>query len=349
MLILTIIYFLSTIVATDYILTPKKNGGQRPKLLGGKIRGYSKFSKSNTEFAFAKDLSSSEINLLSKDFHVEKDEIVSINWHLDRIDQRYLPLDMRTYLVSNKASNIDVYIMDTGIDLDHFEFSDNNRTWGANFIDTINTDCHGHGTHVASLATGKFYGSSKGANLIAVKVLDCNGAGSYSAIISAINWITERASKSGKISVVNMSLGGPKSTAVDTAILNSFNSGVYYVVAAGNSNLDACNVSPAGIPSVITVAASDVYDTRASFSNYGKCIDVYSPGVNIKGAWPNLRMMTLSGTSMASPIVAGVLTNFLSKYGRSGYAKFNSSMTSNVIKSNKYLTRNKLVYYNYRL
>lgn len=348
MFVLIIVYFLSSVISTNYILTPRNGGVKRPSLAGRKIRGYSKFSKSKAEFTFAKDLSGSEINLLSKDFHVEKDQVASINWHLDRIDQRYLPLNKAIY-IGNSSSNIDMYILDTGVDLNHPEFLGSNRIWGANFVDTNDVDCNGHGTHVASLALGQNYGSGKRANLIAVKTLDCNGSGTYSGIIKAINWITNRTSTSGKISIVNMSLGGPKSPALDAAILNSFQSGVYYVVAAGNSNADACNFSPSGIPSVITVASSNIDDTRSSFSNYGKCVDVYSPGNNIKGAWPNYGYASLTGTSMASPIVAGVLANFLSKYGRSGYSRFNSSMTNYAIKKNVLTTPNKMIFYTHKL
>jgi serine protease len=216
---------------------------------------------------------------------------------------------------------------------------------GANFVnDALNTDCNGHGTHVASLAVGKSYGSGKKANLIAVKVLGCDGSGSYSNIIQAIEWITNRAATSEKLSIVNMSLGGPASKALDTAITNSFNIGVYYVVAAGNSNANACNFSPARVSTAVTVAASSITDNKASFSNYGKCVDVYAPGVNLVGAWLNNGYATLSGTSMASPVAAGVLASYLARQGRNGYNTFYSSMTNNVIIKNLRGTVNKLVY-----
>lgn len=329
---------------TNYILTAKnQKTKKRINLKSSKIRGVSRF-KTGMEFTFVQNLTNDEITQLQTDFHIERDEKASINWHLDRIDQRKLPLSNTPYL-GNSSNLIDVYIVDTGVDLNHPEFSDNNPIWGGNFVDSTNTDCNGHGTHVASLAVGKQYGSGKRANLISVKVLGCDGSGSYSGIIQAIEWITNRAATSGKISIVNMSLGGPGSTALDTAITNSFNSGVYYVVAAGNSNANACNYSPSRVPSVVTVAASNNLDTKASFSNYGKCIDVYSPGVNLLAAWPNNAYATLSGTSMASPVVAGVLANYLSRLGRSGYTTFYNSMTSNVILKNPRGTVNKFVYY----
>lgn len=329
---------------TNYILTPKnQKNKKRINLKSTKIRGASRF-KSGLEFTFVQNLTNDEMNQLQNDFYIERDEKVTINWHLDRIDQRKLPLSNTIY-AGNSSNLIDVYVVDTGVDLNHPEFSENNAIFGGNFIDSINTDCNGHGTHVASLAVGKQYGSGKRANLIDVKVLGCDGSGSYSGIIQAIEWITNRAATSGKISVVNMSLGGPRSTALDTAITNSFNSGVYYVVAAGNSNANACNYSPARVTSIITVAASDRLDTKASFSNFGSCVDVYAPGVNLLAAWPNNAYATLSGTSMASPVTTGVLSNYLSRLGRSGYTTFLSSMTNNVILKNPRGTINKLVYY----
>lgn len=326
----------------NYILTPKAKG-KRVNLMRNKIRGSARFK--NAEFTFVQNLTTDEITQLSNDFNVEKDEIAKINWHLDRIDQRTLPLSQTNY-IGNSSNLIDIYIVDTGVDILHPEFSENNPIFGGNFaLDGINTDCNGHGTHVASLALGKQYGSGKRANLIDVKVLSCNGSGSYSNIIKAIEWITNRAATSGKISIVNMSLGGPSSSALDTAITNSFNSGVYYVVAAGNSNQNACNYSPARVPSAVTVAASDINDNKASFSNYGKCIDVYSPGVSLIAAWPNNNIASLSGTSMASPVAAGILANYLSRLGRTGYNTFYNSMTNGVIIRNPRGTLNKLVYF----
>lgn len=327
----------------DYILTPKSKG-KRPNLMKNKIRGNAKFLRSNIEFTFANNLTKDEIAQLSTEFYIERDEIASVNWHLDRIDQRRLPLSKTAY-VGNSSKLIDVYIVDTGVDITHPEFSENS-IFNINFNgDGINNDCNGHGTHVASLSVGKRHGSGKGANLIAVKVLGCSGSGSYSNIIKAIEWITNRASTSGKISIVNMSLGGPVSTALDAAITNSANTGIYYVVAAGNSNANACNFSPSRIPSVITVAASNINDNKASFSNYGRCVDTYAPGVELLAAWPNNLYATLSGTSMASPVASGILANYLSRLGRSGYTTFFNSMTNNVILRNPSGTINKLVYF----
>lgn len=334
-------FLINGIFCKNYILTPKTNK-KHPQLMKNKIRGKARFV--NTEFTFATNLNKTDIDKLSKDFYIEKDEQATINWHLDRIDQRRLPLSNTAY-IGNSSNMIDVYIVDTGVDIVHPEFLENNVIWGNNFVnDGIDTDCNGHGTHVASLAVGRQYGSGKRANLISVKVLGCDGSGSYSDIITAIEWITNRATISGKISIVNMSLGGPKSAALDNAVTNSINSGVYYVVAAGNSNANACNFSPSRVPGAITVAASSITDTKASFSNFGRCIDVYAPGVNIIAAWPNNLYATLSGTSMAAPITSGVLAAYLSRHGRAGYNIFYNSMTSNVILRNPVGTVNKMIF-----
>lgn len=346
-MIFPIAFLLSLIIVSsgqnsDFILTTKVRGNSA-NLPKNKIKGNAKILDS--EFFFVKDLTPSEIAQLSSNFIIEKDEIASVNWHLDRIDQRFLPLSGTQY--NGSSSNlIDMYIVDTGVDLTHSEFSENNPLWGGNFVnDGVDTDCNGHGTHVASLAVGKDFGSGKKSNLIAVKVLGCNGSGSYSGIIKAVEWITSTAASSGKISIVNMSLGGPANTALDTAIASSITSGIYYVVAAGNSNADACKYSPARVKNAITVAASTITDSKASFSNFGSCVDLYAPGVSLRAAWPNNAFATLSGTSMSSPVASGVLAGYLSRHGRNGYNIFMESLTNNVILNNKRKTPNKLVYF----
>jgi len=337
------LYVLNVYCLPEYILTSKiVNKNNIDKIQKHKING--KASIGNIEYVFASKLSGNEINMLSKYYHVERNENATVNWHLDRVDQKYLPLSNTPYKVTHNSNNVDVYIVDTGIDIAHDEFVDNNIIWGGNFVDTVDTDCNGHGTHVASIAAGKRYGAAKNANLIAVKVLGCSGSGSYSGIISSIEWIINRSKTTGKVSIINMSLGGPTSAALDTAMKSAFANGVYMVVAAGNSNKDACSYSPSRVPEAITVAASQSDDSKASFSNYGKCVDVYAPGVNIFAAWPGNQYATLSGTSMASPVACGILTVYLSMYGRNGYNMFFANMTINVIKKNPRLTLNKLVY-----
>jgi subtilisin family serine protease len=224
-------------------------------------------------------------------------------WGLDRIDQQTLPLS-KAYSYAT-AANVTAYVLDTGIRISHSEFGGRARN-GWDFIDNdaVANDCHGHGTHVAATIGGKTYGVAKDVKLVGVRVLDCNGSGSYSAIIAAVDWVTKNAVKPA---VANMSIGGPVSSALNTAITRSIAAGVTYAVAAGNENQNACNQSPAATPNAITVAATDSSDNRASFSNYGTCVDIFAPGVQVTSASfkTDDASVIMSGTSMASPHVAG--------------------------------------------
>jgi subtilisin family serine protease len=233
------------------------------------------------------------------------------SWGLDRIDQESLPLN-NAYNYPNTASNVTAYIIDTGVRVSHVEFGGRSRS-GYDFInnDADADDCNGHGTHVAGTVGGSAYGVAKQVNIVAVRVLDCNGSGSYSAIIAGIDWVTGHAVKPA---VANMSLGGSASAALDDAVRRSTAAGVTYAIAAGNSNANACSFSPARTPEAITVGATDSYDARASFSNYGSCVDVFAPGVNITSAYGSGDTATarMNGTSMATPHVTGAAALFLS-------------------------------------
>ncbi|MCZ7432341.1 S8 family serine peptidase [Streptomyces sp. WMMC1477] len=242
---------------------------------------------------------------------VEADREVSLSetqtdppsWGLDRIDQESLPLD-DAYKYGSTASNVHAYILDTGIRTTHEDFG-GRATWGVNTTgDGVNTDCQGHGTHVAGTTAGTSYGVAKSAQLVAVKVLGCNGSGTTSGVIAGVEWVTANAVKPA---VANMSLGGAASQAMDDAITASSASGVTYAVAAGNSNVDACTASPARVPAAITVGSSVSDDSRSSFSNYGTCLDIFAPGSFITSAYigHDADVRTMSGTSMASPHVAG--------------------------------------------
>jgi subtilisin family serine protease len=226
------------------------------------------------------------------------------SWGLDRIDQTSLPLS-KSYTYPSTASNVTAYVIDTGVRLTHSEFGGRARS-GYDFVDSDAdaSDCQGHGTHVAGTIAGSTSGVAKGAQIVAVRVLDCNGTGSYSTIIAGIDWVTKNAVKPA---VANMSLGGTTSAALDNAVRNSIAAGVTYAVAAGNDNVDACTKSPADTAEAITVGATDANDARASFSNYGKCVDIFAPGVNIVSSAnsSNSGTTTMSGTSMATPHVAG--------------------------------------------
>jgi subtilisin family serine protease len=226
-------------------------------------------------------------------------------WGLDRVDQRILPLD-GTYQYPDRTG-VAVYVIDTGVRADHVDLvgrvgagyssiSDGNGT----------TDCNGHGTHVAGTVAGNQYGTSKTSTVHPVRVLACDGSGTISGVIAGIDWaISHHAA--GVPAVANLSLGGGASSSLDTAINNLINDGVSVVVAAGNSSADACTSSPARVPAAVTVAATDSSDRQASFSNYGKCVDMYAPGVNVASAWhtSTTAVASLSGTSMAAPHVAG--------------------------------------------
>ena len=232
------------------------------------------------------------------------------SWGLDRIDQVNLPLN-NSFTYANTGVGVHAYIIDTGILATHTQFT--GRL--GNVFDAITlgggaVDGHGHGTHVAGTVGGTLYGVAKGVTLHAVRVLDNTGSGTWAQVISGINWV---AANKIQPAVANMSIGGGFSAAVNTATSGLVNSGVFTAVAAGNGDffgnpLDACGFSPASTPEATTVNASQIDDTRASFSNYGTCTDIFAPGVSITSAWntSNTATITISGTSMASPHVAGV-------------------------------------------
>ena len=226
------------------------------------------------------------------------------SWGLDRIDQRDLPLDS-SYTYPNDGAGVTAYIIDTGIRTTHSDFG-GRASWGTNTVDTNNTDCNGHGTHVAGTVGGTAHGVAKGVRLIAVKVLNCAGSGSFAGVAAGIDWVTGHHT-SGP-AVANMSLGGQGSdTTGENAVRNSIADGITYAIASGNSNSDACNFTPARVAEAITVNASTNTDARASFSNFGTCSDIFAPGQNITSAWMtnDTATNTISGTSMAAPHVAG--------------------------------------------
>jgi subtilisin family serine protease len=262
---------------------------------------------------FAIEMTEEEAEALSQDYRVqfvEEDGIVTADvtqnnppWGLDRIDQRDRPLS-GTYTYNFTGSGVRAYIIDTGIRTSHTQFGGR----ASNVFDAFGgngADCNGHGTHVAGTVGGSTYGVAKSALLRGVRVLDCNGSGSTSGVISGVDWVRNNHIAPA---VANMSLGGGVSSALDTAVNNLSNAGVAIAVAAGNSNANACNTSPARAANAITTGSTTTTDARSSFSNFGTCVDIFAPGSGILSAWfsSNTATATLSGTSMASPHVAGV-------------------------------------------
>ncbi|MDR9765925.1 S8 family peptidase [Shewanella baltica] len=270
--------------------------------------------------------SAQQVKALLKDpnvKYVEQDQVMSVTpmmeanadqpsptWGIDRIDQRNLPLD-NNYHTDYDGSGVTAFVIDTGVLNTHNEFG-GRASSGYDFIDNDYdaTDCNGHGTHVAGTIGGSTYGVAKNVNVVGVRVLNCSGSGSNSGVIAGINWVKNNASGPA---VANMSLGGGASQATDDAVNAAVAAGITFVVAAGNDNSNACNYSPARAADAITVGSTTSNDSRSSFSNYGTCLDIYAPGSSITSSWytSNSATNTISGTSMASPHVAGVAALYL--------------------------------------
>jgi aqualysin 1 len=252
--------------------------------------------------------------------YMEEDQILNITsdqsfptWGLDRIDQNVLPLNNQ-YHYDNNGTGVIAYIVDTGLRSKHADFT-GRATCAISFIP--NEDCedgNGHGTHVSGTIGSSTYGVAKGISLVGVKVLSNDGGGANSGVINGIEWVLQQARQdsSGRPKVCNLSLGGRQSRALDNAVTQLVEVGnVFTVVAAGNSNEDACLSSPAAASlqsDVVSVGATDRIDRRAVFSNFGQCVSIFAPGVDIESTWftSNVAINSISGTSMASPHVAGV-------------------------------------------
>ncbi len=266
---------------------------------------------------------------------IEPDQVVTIaatqfsaTWGLDRIDQRDLPLN-GTYVYNADGSGVRSYIIDTGIRNSHTDFGGRASSGYTAINDGRGTDdCNGHGTHVAGTVGGTTWGVAKNTSLVAVRVLNCQGSGTTSGVIAGVDWVT---ANSVKPAVANMSLGGSVSSTLDNAVNNAVATGVTFVVAAGNNNANACNYSPARAASAITVGATTSSDARASYSNFGTCLDIFAPGSAITSAWytSNTATNTINGTSMASPHVAGAAALYLQRNQTASPSAVTSALTGN--------------------
>ena len=273
----------------------------------------------------------------------------SAPWGLDRIDQQALPLSTTYDDGDLQGANTKSYVVDSGIDPSNTDFEGRVATGYDAVQDGLGSgDCNGHGTHVAGTIGSKTFGVAKKTTLIPVRVLDCAGSGLYSSVIAGLNWIAGNYIP-GEPAVVNMSLGGPASSTLDEAVNNLISKGLSVVVAAGNDNLNACDYSPARTPDAITVGATNTDDSRASYSNFGSCLDIFAPGTSIPSTWLGVNYYAiLSGTSMAAPHVAGVIVRFLAQYRGLTPAQVTKSIktssTKNLVTSGGTGSPNRLVY-----
>ncbi len=304
---------------------------------------------------FAATLNQGQLNALQHNPHeedVEQDQLMQYaatqsgaTWGIDRIDQRARPLS-GTYTYTSTGSGVRAYIIDSGINPSHTQFGTRAQisydATGGNGV-----DCNGHGTHVAGTVGGSTYGVAKGVLLRAVRVGTCGSSLSTSDIVEGIDWVRANHIKPA---VANMSLGGGASSSLNTAVSNLINAGVYAVVAAGNSNTDACNGSPSGVAAAMVVAASTSTDAKASYSSWGTCVDLYAPGSSITSAWysSTTATSTISGTSMAAPHVTGVAALYKATSGDASQSTINSwlvnNSTANVITGNVSGTPNRLLF-----
>jgi serine protease len=269
--------------------------------------------------------------------YVEEDGYARINatqsgatWGLDRVDQRNLPLSS-TYTYNTTAAGVHAYIIDTGMLATHNEYAGRVGN-GFDAVGGGTNDCHGHGTHVAGTVGGTTYGVAKGVTLHPVRVLDCGGSGTWAGVIAGIDWV---AANRVLPAVANMSLGGGANASVDTAVANLTNAGVTVAVAAGNNSSDACSFSPARAPSAITVGSTTSTDAASSFTNWGTCLDIFAPGSSITSSWNtgNSATNTISGTSMASPHVAGAAALYLASNPSASPATVRNALVANATPS----------------
>ena len=314
--------------ASDRYIVVFDKGSSRASVRAAKDQAREKGAQvhhtyTNALDGFAATLSNAALDQLRRNKHVsfiEADRPVSVSdtqspatWGIDRIDQRNRPLN-NSYTYQRSGAGVKAYIIDTGMRRTHSEFSGRATSGYSAINDGRGTDdCHGHGTHVAGTVGGETYGVAQDVSLVAVRVLDCQGNGTDSGVIAGIDWVTGNHS-AGTPAVANMSLGGGASSALDTAVSNSIVDGVTYALAAGNDyGANACNSSPSRVAAGLTVGSTTSTDARSDFSNIGSCLDLFAPGSNITSSWigSDTATNTISGTSMATPHVAGAAAVYL--------------------------------------
>ncbi|XP_072177249.1 extracellular serine proteinase-like [Diadema setosum] len=279
--------------------------------------------------------------------YIEENSIVwaQYSWGIDRVNQRRLPLDLNAYY-DGGGKGVSVYILDTGISPNNIFFGDRAVVGTDTVGGQEGIDCRGHGTHVAGTIGADSYGIARAATLYGVRVLNCYGRGTLTETIEGLNWVRQNARKPA---IVSMSLGSVGSDAVDDAVNNVFNYGITVVASAGNDRMDACTFSPARNPNVLTVAATEDNDERATFSNYGDCVDLYAPGVDIISTWYTGRnaTATMSGTSMSCPHVTGAAAIILGEHNSYSPQQVMDKIindTTNTVRNAYPASNNKLLY-----
>ncbi|MFM9697755.1 S8 family peptidase [Streptomyces europaeiscabiei] len=335
-----------TAVKDSYVVTLKKGAGLKAASSAGRdlVEEYGGTVKRTFRSAlngYSAELSAAEARRLAADpaiASVEQDQVFTADatqagapWGLDRSDQASLPLSGTYTYPDTAGSGVTAYVIDTGVRISHSQFGGRAvNGYDAVDGDSVAQDGNGHGTHVASTIAGSTYGIAKQAKIVAVRVLNNAGSGTTAGVVAGIDWVT--ANHSGP-SVANLSLGGGASTAIDTAVRNSISSGVTYAVAAGNSSANASSYSPARVTEAITVGATTSTDARASYSNYGSVLDIFAPGSSITAGWytSDTATNTISGTSMATPHVAGAAAVYLAGHPSATPAQVASALTAGAV------------------
>ncbi|MFD8590374.1 S8 family peptidase [Streptomyces sp. NPDC059637] len=349
-------------VKGSYIVTLKKDAGLKAASAAGRSvvkehGGKVKHTYTAALNGYAAELTEAEAKQLAADPAVEsvvQDVKVQVDatqtgatWGLDRIDQSALPLNGSYTYPDSAGQGVTAYVIDTGVRISHTQFGGRAfNGYDAVDGDNVAQDGNGHGTHVAGTIAGSTHGVAKKAKIVGVRVLDNNGSGTTAGVIKGIDWVTANAQKPA---VANMSLGGGVSTALDNAVKKSISAGITYAVAAGNSNTNASTSSPARVAEAITVGSTTSSDARSSFSNYGSVLDIFAPGSSITSTWntSDTATNTISGTSMATPHVAGAAAVYLAGHTSATPTQVRNALvngaTSNVVTSPGTGSPNKLL------